>query len=234
MLTFSGFQQPSTPFKVLDVGCGIGGTTRYLAKKLGPNANLTGITLSSVQVSRATQLAKAQGISNVQFQLMDALNMDFPSNTFDLVWACESGEHMPDKKKYIDEMTRVLKPGGKLVIATWCQRDDSERAFTANEKKMLNFLYAEWTHPFFISIRQYRKLMEDNGRLVEIYTRDWTKETIPSWLHSIWVGVFDPWPVLRKPWLWWKCFRDGLTLSRMHQSFKCGLMEYGMMRASKR
>jgi SAM-dependent methyltransferase len=55
---------------------------------------------------------------------MDALNMGFPDNSFDLVWACESGEHMPDKKAYVDEMVRVLKPGGTLVIATWCQREE--------------------------------------------------------------------------------------------------------------
>jgi MPBQ/MSBQ methyltransferase len=47
--------------------------------------------------------------------------MDYPDDTFDLVWACESGEHMPDKRKYIEEMVRVLKPGGTLVIACWCQ-----------------------------------------------------------------------------------------------------------------
>ena len=51
-------------------------------------------------------------------RVMDALAMEFPDNTFDLVWACESGEHMPDKKKYIEEMQRVLKPGGTLVVAT--------------------------------------------------------------------------------------------------------------------
>ena len=56
-------------------------------------------------------------------QVMDALKMDFPDNSFDLVWGCESGEHMPDKSKYVEEMTRVLKPGGTLVIATWCQRE---------------------------------------------------------------------------------------------------------------
>ena len=43
-------------------------------------------------------------------QVMDALNMDIPDDTYDLVWACESGEHMPDKAKYVAEMTRVLKP----------------------------------------------------------------------------------------------------------------------------
>ena len=47
-------------------------------------------------------------------QVMNALEMDFEDNTFDLVWACESGEHMPDKAKYVQEMTRVLKPGVPL------------------------------------------------------------------------------------------------------------------------
>jgi MPBQ/MSBQ methyltransferase len=84
---------------------------------------------------------------------MDALAMEFPDNSFDLVWACESGEHMPDKKQYVEEMTRVLKPGGRIVIATWCQRDDSEQPFTPAEEKKLDFLYSEWTHPHFISIQ---------------------------------------------------------------------------------
>ena len=82
---------------------------------------------------------------------------------------------------------------------------------------MLNFLYSEWTHPFFISISDYARLMSGTGRLVKIGTDDWTAQTIASWLHSIWVGVFNPIPVLRRPDLWWKTFRDGLTLYRMHK-----------------
>merc|ERR1712146_583378 len=114
MLDFSQVKKQSEgypPAKVLDVGCGIGGTTRHLAKILGTNSQLTGITLSGEQVKRATELANEQGISNVQFKVMDALKMDYPDNSFDFVWACESGEHMPDKKAYVDEMVRVLKPG---------------------------------------------------------------------------------------------------------------------------
>jgi MPBQ/MSBQ methyltransferase len=157
---------------------------------------------------------------------MDALNMTFPDNSFDLVWACESGEHMPDKKLYVDEMTRVLKPGGRIVIATWCQRDDRVKPFNTAERKMLDFLYAEWTHPYFISIEDYAALMNATGTLKEVVTDDWNIQTIASWRHSIWVGVFNPWPVIKRPHLWWKCLRDGITLERMHEAFDDGLMQY--------
>lgn len=222
------------PAKVLDVGCGIGGTTRYLARMYGEDSDVTGISLSSNQVQRATNLATEREIKNAKFQVMDALKMDFPDNSFDVVWACESGEHMPDKKKYVEEMTRVLKPGGRIVIATWCQRDNHNKPFNKKERQMLDFLYSEWTHPYFISISDYAKLMLGTEQLDSIETDDWAKATIPSWRHSIWVGVFDPWPVFRRPHLWYKCFRDGLTLERMHDAFTNGLMQYGMMTATKK
>jgi len=95
--------------QVLDVGCGVGGSSRYIARALGPSSEVTGITLSPNQVARATELANEQETPNAKFQVMNALEMEFPDNSFDIVWACESGEHMPDKKKYIDEMMRVLK-----------------------------------------------------------------------------------------------------------------------------
>ena len=112
------WSEADKPAKVLDVGCGIGGTSRHLAKRFGQGTSVTGITLSPNQVKRATELAAEQGVPNAKFQVMNALAMEFEDDTFDLVWACESGEHMPDKKKYVEEKVRVLKPGGKLVIAT--------------------------------------------------------------------------------------------------------------------
>lgn len=232
MATF-GALDSLKPTKVLDVGCGIGGTTRYLANKFGPATTVTGITLSPNQVARATELAKERGLPNAQFQIMDALNLTFEDNTFDVVWACESGEHMPDKKRYVEEMARVLKPGGRIVIATWCQRDEGNRPFTPADRKMLDFLYSEWTHPYFISISDYAKLMQGTKTLADIKTDDWAVQTIPSWRHSIWVGVFDPWPVIRRPQLWWKILRDAVTLERMHQAFTDGLMQYGMMTSTK-
>jgi MPBQ/MSBQ methyltransferase len=130
--------------KVLDVGCGVGGTSRYLAKRLGKGASVTGITLSPNQVKRATELAVEQSVPNAKFTVMNALDMEFQDNTFDIVWACESGEHMPDKEAYINEMMRVLKPGGKFVMATWCQRDDRKVPFSKKDNRDLRFLYEEW------------------------------------------------------------------------------------------
>merc|ERR1711988_392467 len=107
MMAFSGLNSlDAPPEKVLDVGCGIGGTSRYLAAKLGDRSTVTGITLSPRQVERASTLAEVAGLTNVNFKVMDALKMDFPDNSFDLVWACESGEHMPDKNAYIRDGPR--------------------------------------------------------------------------------------------------------------------------------
>lgn len=65
---------------------------------------------------------------------MNALAMEFEDDTFDLVWACESGEHMPDKKKYVEEMTRVLKPGNPPVSlsSSSCSAEHSCRVPTSN------------------------------------------------------------------------------------------------------
>ncbi|KAG1672142.1 hypothetical protein FOA52_001730 [Chlamydomonas sp. UWO 241] len=245
MLAFSGAASPTA---ILDVGCGFGGTSRHLGK-LFPGASVNGITLSPKQVERGTQLAKERRLNNVKFEVMDALQMGFPDNTFDLVWACESGEHMPDKRKYVEEMVRVLKPGGTLVIACWCQREETpERPLTPNDKKDLQFLYDEWAHPYFISIQEFERLMEGSGKMeaVEferlmkgsgkmeaVVSEDWTPQTIDSWRHSIWVGVVDPWPVVARPHVWYKTVREIVCLERMHQAFATGLMEYGLMTGRK-
>mmetsp|Transcript_26994 Transcript_26994/g.74210 ORF Transcript_26994/g.74210 Transcript_26994/m.74210 type:complete len:391 (+) Transcript_26994:118-1290(+) len=236
MMKFGGID-PKTDkkVKVLDVGCGFGGTSRYLARALGPESEVTAITLSPKQVERAQELAIEQNTPNVKFMVEDALEMpSFPDNSFDIVWACESGEHMPDKKKYIDQMMRVLKPGGKFVMATWCQRDDSKVPFDKRDKRDLQYLYEEWTHPYFISKEAYTELINDTGVMNKVTAADWVKETIASWRHTILKGIKDPRGFIFKPKTYIKTLRDAYCIERMHRAFKRGLMEYGMLTATKK
>ncbi len=128
----------------------------------------------------------------------------------------------------------MLKPGGTLVIACWCQREETPEApLTQQDKAELQFLYDEWAHPFFISPEEFERLMQGTGKMQNTSCDDWTPQTIDSWRHSIWVGVFDPWIVISKPWAWYKVTREIVTLERMHQAFDKGLMQYGMIRGVK-
>lgn len=236
MMKFGGIDPAvDNKAKVLDVGCGFGGTSRYLARALGPESEVTAITLSPKQVERANELAIEQETPNVKFMVEDALEMpSFPDNSFDIVWACESGEHMPDKKKYIDQMMRVLKPGGKFVMAVWCQRDDREAPFDKRDKRDLQYLYEEWTHPYFISKEAYAELIDDTGVMNKVTAADWVRETIASWRHTILKGIKDPRGFIFKPKTYIKTLRDAYCIERMHRAFKRGLMEYGMLTATKK
>ena len=120
MVKWGGLDKLPRQTTVLDVGCGIGGSSRILAKDYG--FEVTGITISPKQVQRAQELTP-EGVS-AKFQVDDALALSFPDHSFDVVWSIEAGPHMPDKAKYAQEMLRVLKPGGILVVADWNQRDD--------------------------------------------------------------------------------------------------------------
>ena len=82
---------------MIDVGCGIGGSSRHISRKFGCSAR--GITLSPKQAARANVLtAEAGQAAQASFQVADALQQPFADNSFDLVWSMESGEHMPDKR----------------------------------------------------------------------------------------------------------------------------------------
>src|SRR6185436_6087582 len=153
--------------KILDVGCGIGGSTRHLAKRWRRTAELTGITISKAQVERATLLAKAQKVENTIFLECDALKMGFADDSFDIVWAVESEPHMPDKEIFVHEMARVLKPGGMLVIAAWNVRDTRGAPLSKAEAAHVKLLVDEWSHASFISIHEYVEYFKNYG-LVDV------------------------------------------------------------------
>ena len=144
--------------------------------------------------------------------------------------------HLLGRRMNRATMTRVLAPGGHLAIATWCQRHSTEETpFTDKEKEDLQFLYDEWAHPYFVSIKDYEDILLEIGDFETVGADDWTTPTIASWRHSIWVGVVDPWIVVFKgPLVWYKTVREIVTLERMHQAFDSGLMEYGMIKGMKK
>jgi tocopherol O-methyltransferase len=143
LLSRSGLSKVSatTQLRVLDVGCGLGGTTRYLAQECG--FDVTGVTISSEQVKMAYNLSRtAAGLSSgtpttsldgdeleivklgagsVRFIQMDAETMGerFDSERFDVVWICEALSHFPDKALFFRNAAKVLVPGGRLVMADW-------------------------------------------------------------------------------------------------------------------
>lgn len=106
--------------RVCDVGCGYGGTARLLAEDYG--ARVTGVTVSKCQYEGALAL----GGDNPTFVLQDWMANEFPSESFDAVIAIESTEHLPDVAHGIQEMARVLVPGGRLVICAWMAGPDPD------------------------------------------------------------------------------------------------------------
>ncbi|HSW12478.1 MAG TPA: methyltransferase domain-containing protein [Solimonas sp.] len=112
--------------RLLDAGCGVGGSSLYLAQRFG--CEVTGITLSAEQLRLCETNAREAGLEKqLQFRLMDFQKTDFEDASFDAVWFVESFCHSPDKAALLREMHRVLKPGGQLLIADYFRRgSDSE------------------------------------------------------------------------------------------------------------
>jgi sterol 24-C-methyltransferase len=111
----------------LDVGCGIGGPARNIARASG--ASIIGITISGSQVQRARRLTHKQKMDGLcRFEQGDAMDMRFENSAFDMVYMIESACHMPDKPLFYRECARVLKPGGIIAGWDWIQTQPLPKA----------------------------------------------------------------------------------------------------------
>jgi MPBQ/MSBQ methyltransferase len=229
MVRWGGLDRLPAGTTVLDVGCGIGGSSRILARDYG--FAVTGVTISPQQVKRAQELTPAN--LNVQFQVDDAMALSFPDACFDVVWSIEAGPHMPDKAIFAKELMRVVKPGGIMVMADWNQRDDRQKPLNFWERPVMRQLLDQWSHPAFSSIEGFAELLQAT-RLVEgeVVTANWTEPTLPSWLDSIWQGIARPAGLVRfGPSGLIKSLREVPTLLLMRLAFGTGLCRFGMFRA---
>ena len=235
---FQRLEQPGQklehePVRILDVGCGIGGSSRHMARRWPRTAHVTGVTISRAQVQRATALARSQGVGNAVFLEGDAAAMPCPDASFDVVWSVEMEMHMPDKDQFVREMARVLKPDGMLVIAAWNVRDTRDAPLSRAEAKHLRLLVDEWAHARFTSIREYIEILQSNG-LVEVATDDWSVPTQPSWRHAVWVPWQNPGKMLNITMKQrWGLMRDAYTTLRYGEAFRSGLCQYGVIRVRK-
>ncbi len=225
LLRWAEVQQAS---QIIDVGCGIGGSSLYLAQKF--NAAVAGITLSPVQANRASQRASAAGLANrAQFQVADALGMPFPDQSFDLVWSLESGEHMPDKQKFLQECQRVLRPGGKLIMATWCHRDISTQPLSADEQRHLEKIYQVYCLPYVISLPQYEAIAADLS-FQQIRTVDWSEAVAPFW-NVVIDSALTPAALVGLVQAGWGTIQAALSLGLMSRGYQRGLVKFGVLSA---
>jgi tocopherol O-methyltransferase len=218
--------------KIIDVGCGIGGSTLYLAEKF--NAEATGITLSPLQAARATQRAQEFKLEGkTQFQVADALKMPFEDNFFDLVWSLESGEHMPDKTQFLQECYRVLKPGGTLIVATWCHRPTNSLAgeLTPEEKRHLEDIYRVYRLPYVISLPEYEAIALSCG-IKNLRSDDWSMAVAPFWDVVI-DSAFEPRAIIGLLQSGWTTIEAALSLGLMSRGYQRGLVRFGLLSGTK-
>jgi MPBQ/MSBQ methyltransferase len=102
--------------RVLDVGCGIGGPSRYLANNFG--CRVTGLDLTPEFCRVATMLAQRTGLADkVDYRVGDALAMPFPDASFDVIWSQNVAMNIADRDRLYAEIHRVLTPGGRYAFS---------------------------------------------------------------------------------------------------------------------
>ncbi|MCY7336309.1 MAG: methyltransferase domain-containing protein [Chamaesiphon sp.] len=231
VLNWAGNFTIDRPQNIIDVGCGIGGSSLYLAEKFG--ARVTGITLSPVQANRAKERARAAGLqAKTDFQVANALAMPFADDSFDLVWSLESGEHMPDKLKFLQECYRVLKPGGKLIFVTWCHRPTTPTTpLTVEEQKHLQDIYRVYCLPYVISLPEYTEIVTACG-FKDLRADDWSTAVAPFWDVVI-DSAITPQAIFGLFKAGRKTIEAAMSLRLMSEGYRSGLIRFGLIAATK-
>ncbi len=106
---------PVASDRVVDIGSGLGGPARYLARTYG--CRVCGVDLTPAFVEAATGLTRLTGLTaQVDFRVGSALALPFPDASFDLAWSQNVAMNIQDRAAWYGEIRRVLKPGGRLAL----------------------------------------------------------------------------------------------------------------------
>jgi tocopherol O-methyltransferase len=164
----------------------------------------------------------------------DALNMPFEDNAFDLAWSLESGEHMPDKKKFVNELMRVVAPGGRIIIVTWCHRDleRGEPSLSRKEEKILAKINRAYYLPKWCSVDDYVKLLEKEGA-VNIKREDWSYIIAPFWKAVI-KSSLNMKSVVGLLKSGFSTIRGAYAMLLMLKGFNSGVIKFGLITCTKK
>ncbi|MEZ4961037.1 MAG: class I SAM-dependent methyltransferase [Saprospiraceae bacterium] len=175
LLRWGGVKNASN---ILDAGCGVGGSARYLAKRFG--ANVLGLTLSPVQAEQGVRFTKKAKLeSRVKIVARDLMSLSPADGPFDLIWSLESAEHIEDKKRLLEMFYDLLTPGGQFLMATWCHRNEPP-ALNTPENALLEKLYELYHLPPMVSIKHFEQMAVETG-FREVQSGDWSEAVAPFW-----------------------------------------------------
>jgi tocopherol O-methyltransferase len=210
--------------RVLDVGCGFGGSSLWLARHR--DCRVAGITISPVQARRAAQQARAAGLDDrVRFFVRDANHLDIPRASFDVVWVIECSEHLPDKARFIDACARALRPGGRMAICAWLDAVTGR----AEDARLVAEVCRGMLCPSLASAADYIGWMRASG-FVEIVAEDITRRVERTWDYCL--AVVER-PLMRAL----RCLMDRDTRAfvrsfrAIRRAFSDGAMSYGLFAA---
>ena len=220
--------------KVLDAGCGVGGSSIYLAKTVG--CSVTGITLSDQQVAKAQEFAVKNGVEELcDFQANDFHETPFENQSFDVIWFTESFCHSTEPKRLLAEMYRLLKPGGRIIIA------DGFIAKENNAPKDAELL-SNWLNNWAVNSIGYTPTIKQNMKEIgfqNIEIQDYSSKIVKSarllYRYAL-AAIF-----IRKFWaLFGKQYGNEITIKNtygakyQYQAFKKELWKYEVIVAKKK
>lgn len=217
--------------RVLDSGCGIGGSSIWLAKNIG--AEVVGITIVESQCKKAKELAKKHGVEDkTQFFVRDFRDTKFPDSTFDVVWAIESVCHAEDKREFITEAYRVLQPGGRFIIADGFQKKD---ALTPAEQNIMKKWLENWAVPNLAITKHFITSMQTIGfKKVEYENANQNITPFSRWLYRMAIMVYPMAKMLE--WLQIRSKTETGNVVGAFWQYRClkrGLWEYLIFRGEK-
>jgi tocopherol O-methyltransferase len=211
---------------VLDVGCGYGASARWLSDRL--ECRVTGMTISAAQARLARRYNLRHGqASRIDIVRADAAVPPIRSSAFDVVWVVECIEHLEDKRRFVEETARILRPGGRFALCTW-QRGTGVPA----DEPLVQGVCEAFLCPSLASADEYQAWCEDAGldvRCIEDLTsrvrRTW--EILTERVARPWLAPFKRIFLDRDG----RRFLDGFpTIARAYDS---GAMSYGLLVAEK-